>query len=58
MLQLAMVTHLHTPQNSLYVGDRPQDEQATQRVGLPFQYAWDSIEQHQEAIAPNLTEVK
>jgi D-glycero-D-manno-heptose 1,7-bisphosphate phosphatase len=58
MLQLAMVTHLHTPQNSLYVGDRPEDEQATQRVGLPFQWAWDSIEQHQEAIVPNLTEVK
>ena len=58
MLQLAMLTHLHTPQHSLYVRDRPEDEQATQRVGLPFQWAWDSIEQHQEAIAPNLTEVK
>ena len=58
MLQLAMVRHLHTPQNLLYVGDRPEDEQATQRVGLSFQYAWDSIEQHQEAIGPNLTEVK
>jgi len=55
MLQLAMVRHLHTPQNSLYVGDRPKDEQPTQRVGLPFQWAWDWIEQHQEAIAPNLT---
>jgi D-glycero-D-manno-heptose 1,7-bisphosphate phosphatase len=39
MLQLAMVRHLHTPQNSLYVGDRPEDEQATQGVGLPFQLA-------------------
>ena len=58
MLQLTMVRHLHTPQNSLYVGDRPEDKQATQRVALPFQWAWDSIEQHQEAIAPNLTEVK
>jgi hypothetical protein len=36
----------------------PVDEQATQRVGLSFQWAWDSIEQHQEAIGPNLTEVK
>ena len=58
MLQLAMVRQLHTPQNSLYVGDRPEDEQATQRLGLPSQWAWDSIEQHQEAIGPNLTEVK
>jgi D-glycero-D-manno-heptose 1,7-bisphosphate phosphatase len=58
MLQLAMVRHLHTRQNSLYVGDRPEDEQANQRVGLPFQWAWDSIEQPQEAIAANLTEVK
>jgi D-glycero-D-manno-heptose 1,7-bisphosphate phosphatase len=41
MLQLAMVRHKHTPQNSLYVGDRPEDEQAAQRVGVPFQWAWD-----------------
>ena len=43
MLQLAMIRHEHTPQNSLYVGDRPEDEQATQRAGVPFQYAWDWI---------------
>jgi D-glycero-D-manno-heptose 1,7-bisphosphate phosphatase len=30
MLQLAMVKHKHTAQNSLYVGDRPEDEQAAQ----------------------------
>src|ERR687885_1533468 len=41
MLQLAMVRHKHTPQNSLYVGDRPEDEQAAQRAGVPFQWAWD-----------------
>ncbi|HEY9638122.1 MAG TPA: hypothetical protein V6D14_32310 [Coleofasciculaceae cyanobacterium] len=41
MLQLAMVRHRHTPQNSLYVGDRPEDEQAAQRAGVPYQYAWD-----------------
>ena len=41
MLQLAMVRHRHTPQNSLYVGDRPEDEQAAQRAGVPDQYAWD-----------------
>jgi len=37
MLQLAMVRHKHTPQNSMYVGDRPEDEQAAQRAGVPFQ---------------------
>ena len=36
-------------QNSLYVSDRPEDEQAAQRVGVPFQWAWDWLEQHQEA---------
>ena len=58
MLQLAMVRHKHTPQNSLYVGDRPEDEQAAQRAGVPFQWARDWIEQHQQAIVPNLTEVQ
>jgi D-glycero-D-manno-heptose 1,7-bisphosphate phosphatase len=52
LLQLAMVRHKHTPQNSLYVGDRPEDEQAAQRAGVRFQWAWDWIEQHQEAIVP------
>jgi D-glycero-D-manno-heptose 1,7-bisphosphate phosphatase len=52
MLQLAMVRYKHTPDNSLYVGDRPEDEQAAQRVGVPFQWAWDWIEQQQEAIVP------
>jgi histidinol phosphatase-like enzyme len=41
MLQLAMVRHKHTPQNSIYVGDRPEDEQAVQRAGIPFQWAGD-----------------
>jgi len=57
MLKLAMARHKQTPQNSLYVGDRPEDEQAAQRVGVSFQWAWDWIEQHQEAIAPNLIQV-
>jgi len=42
----------------VYLGDRPEDEQAAQRAGVLFQWAWDWIEQHQEAIAPNLTEVQ
>ena len=33
MLQLAMVRPKHTPDNLLYVGDRPEDEQAAQRGG-------------------------
>ena len=41
MLQLVRVRHKHTPQNSLYVRDRPEDEQAAQRAGVPFQWAWD-----------------
>lgn len=27
-------------QNSLYVSDRPEDEQAAQRVGVPFPFQW------------------
>jgi len=52
ILQLAMVRHKHTPHNSLYVGDRPEDEEAAQRAYVPFQWAWDWIEQHQEALVP------
>ncbi len=36
MLQLAMVRHKHTWQNSLYVGDRIEDEEAAQRAGISF----------------------
>jgi D-glycero-D-manno-heptose 1,7-bisphosphate phosphatase len=39
MLQLAMIRHKHTAQNSLYVGHRPEDEQAAQQAGVPFQWA-------------------
>jgi hypothetical protein len=35
-----------------------QDEQSAQQPGVPFQWAGNSIEQHQEAIVPNLTEVQ
>jgi len=40
-LPLAMVRHKHTPQNSLYLSDRPEDEQPAQRAGVRFQWAWD-----------------
>jgi phosphoglycolate phosphatase-like HAD superfamily hydrolase len=39
----------------VYVGDRPEDEQAAQQAGVPFQWAWNWIEQHQEAIVPYLS---
>jgi hypothetical protein len=38
--------------NLSFPSDRPEDEQATRRAGVPFQWAWNWIEQHQEAIAP------
>ena len=46
MLQLAMARYKHTPNNSLYVGDRPEDEEAAQRAGISFLSARDWIEQH------------
>lgn len=39
MLQLAMVRHKYSPQNSLYVGDRPEEEQGAQGAGVPFEWA-------------------
>ena len=39
-------------------GDGRAEFNAAQLVGVRFQWAWDWIEQHQEAIASNLTEVK
>ena len=48
MLQLAMVRYKYTPNNSLYVGDRPEDEEAAQRAGISFLSARDWIEQHRD----------
>ena len=50
MLQLAMVRHEHTRENTIYVGDRPEDEAAARNAGVRFQWAADWIEQHQAAI--------
>jgi hypothetical protein len=33
MLQLAMVRHEHTRENTIYVGDRPEDEAAAVVLG-------------------------
>jgi len=49
MLKLAMVRHNHLPDNCLYVGDRPEDEEAARRAGVQFQWVADWIEQHQTA---------
>lgn len=48
MLNLAMVRHKHTPQNTWYVGDRAEDEAAARRARVQFQWAEDWIEQYQE----------
>jgi len=48
MLNLAMFRHKHLPQNTWYVGDRPEDEAAARRAEVQFQWAKDWVEQHQE----------
>lgn len=50
MLKLAMVRHHHTPETSLYVGDRPEDEKAALSAGIPFYPAADWRQQHQQAL--------
>lgn len=50
MLHLAMLRHKHTPENTIYVGDRPEDEAAGRSAGVKFQWGTDWIEQHQAAI--------
>ena len=57
MLQLAMVRHKHTPENTCYVGDRPEDEAAARRAGVHFQWAKDWIEQHQVTSISQLAEI-
>lgn len=49
MLQLALARHKQRPQESLYVGDRPEDEAAAQRAGVAFEWAWNWIAQHEKA---------
>jgi D-glycero-D-manno-heptose 1,7-bisphosphate phosphatase len=58
MLNLAMVRHKHSPQTTLYVGDRPEDEAAARRAGVQFQWATDWIEQHQLAIASQVADAQ
>jgi D-glycero-D-manno-heptose 1,7-bisphosphate phosphatase len=58
MLNLAMVRHKYSPQNTLYVGDRPEDEAAARRAGVQFQWAADWIEQHQLAIASQVADAQ
>ncbi|OUL18469.1 HAD hydrolase-like protein [Nostoc sp. 106C] len=51
MLQLAMVRHKHTPENTCYVGDRPEDEAAARRARVQFQWAGDWLKQHQATMS-------
>ncbi|WP_416673178.1 HAD hydrolase-like protein [Egbenema bharatensis] len=55
MLQLAMVRHHHTPQDSFYVGDRPEDEQAARQAGVSFQWARDWMK-NRESIDESINE--
>ena len=50
MLNLAIARHKHTSHDTLYVGDRPEDEVAARRAGVQFQWAWDWIKQDQNAV--------
>lgn len=45
-----MLRHEHTPENTIYVGDRPEDKTAGRSAGVRFQWATDWIEQHQAVI--------
>ncbi|MBW4422644.1 MAG: HAD-IIIA family hydrolase [Myxacorys californica WJT36-NPBG1] len=47
MLKLAMVRHNHPPEDCLYIGDRPEDEEAARRAGVAFEWAEDWITRHQ-----------
>lgn len=57
MLKLAIVRHNQLPENCLYVGDRPEDEIAAERAGVPFEWAWDWIERHQNATLSRMEEL-
>lgn len=48
MLKLAMVRHNHLPENCLYVGDRPEDEEAARRADVLFQWADHWNKQYQK----------
>lgn len=47
MLKLTMVRHNHLPENCVYVGDRPEDEEAARRAGVAFEWVGDWIARHQ-----------
>lgn len=58
MLQLALARHKQFPQQSLYVGDRPEDEAAAQRARIPFEWAENWIERHQNVALANPEELR
>lgn len=51
LLMLAMVRHNQLPEDCLYVGDRPEDQEAAERAGISFQWAWSWIARHQAETA-------
>ncbi|MBD2459486.1 HAD hydrolase-like protein [Oscillatoria sp. FACHB-1407] len=51
LLKLAMVRHNQLPEDCLYVGDRPEDEEAARRAEVSFQWAWAWIARHQAEAA-------
>ncbi|MDX2214875.1 MAG: HAD hydrolase-like protein [Oculatellaceae cyanobacterium bins.114] len=51
LLKLAMVRHNHLPEDCLYIGDRPEDQEAARRAEVPFQWAWSWIARHQAEAA-------
>ncbi|MBW4526713.1 MAG: HAD-IIIA family hydrolase [Phormidium tanganyikae FI6-MK23] len=52
MLKLAMVRYNHSPEDCVYVGDRPEDEEAARRAGVAFEWAEDWITRHQTITTP------
>ena len=44
MLITAMVRFQSYPYQTLYVGDRPEDEQAAKNAGVDFMWAWEFFE--------------
>ncbi len=53
-----MLRHNHTPENTIYVGDHPEDEAAGRSAGVKFQWGTDWIEQHQAAIVSLSSDVQ
>lgn len=49
MLKLAMNRHKQSPQNTWYIGDRPEDEVAAHRAEVKFEWAEQWLKTYSEA---------